>query len=104
MCLYNEVALGNEVVKSNREKLEVIIGGGGGGYNPVPAPECPPPPKPIYPPPPPPPLPPPPPPPPPPKLDIYKRLNKAFSVLQRFKKKGSRMTQKAVQKTGMATI
>ncbi|KAK9988442.1 hypothetical protein SO802_028681 [Lithocarpus litseifolius] len=85
-----DLAFGNEVVKSNRETLEIIIGGGGGGYNPVPTPECPPPPplpELICPPPPSPPPPPPPPSPPPPPPDKYKRLNKAFFVLQRFKKR-----------------
>ncbi|KAM3742839.1 hypothetical protein ACB098_07G098600 [Castanea mollissima] len=96
LCLYNEVAFGDEVVKSNRETLEIIIGGGGGGYNPVPTPECPPPPPPPEPvcppppspPPPPPPSPPPPsplPPPPPIILNPNGRLDAVFPALQRFK-------------------
>ncbi|KAG7976663.1 hypothetical protein I3843_06G162300 [Carya illinoinensis] len=68
-CLHYEVAAGDPVVGSNREALEIIIGGGGGGNYPAPAPEyvdCPPPPPEPVCPPPPSPLPPPSPPPPPP--------------------------------------
>jgi hypothetical protein len=86
LCLFYGVGAGDPSIGSNREALEIIIGGGGGGNYPAPPPEyenCPPPPpEPECPPPPP----PPPPSPPPPSPSPPSRLQLVYPVLQRFRK------------------
>ncbi|XP_059445459.1 uncharacterized protein At4g06744-like [Corylus avellana] len=94
LCLFYGVGAGDPAIGSNREALEIIIGGGGGSNYPAPPPEnencpppppepeCPPPPSPPPPPPPEPECPPPPPPPPPPPLS---RLQLVYPVLTRFR-------------------
>ena len=80
----------NAVVGTEREALEIIIGGGGGGYSPAPSPaneNCPPPPRSPC-----------PPPPPPPRLSlsprpnppsngfVSKNIERDYHTIQRFKK------------------
>ena len=79
----------NAVVGTEREALEIIIGGGGGGYSPAPSPEnenCPPPPRSPCPPPPPPPrLPLSPRPNPPSNGFVSKNIERDYHTIQRFK-------------------